>query len=342
MRMWVLLPGLIVLVALGFFVALTLRWDVHWENFSFAGTSDIRGLAEFGRMVVAASLFPAVLLFAALKAGIRKLKWPSARSLWVVAVIGFPLTLWGGILPFLKRDPSVQAGLHLQAIEEELEQQLSQLCKAGRYAEAVTTMEGALEAKEDVIALDGLSRRDCGIGFSYLFVSLYPTSSDLTSRLGDSLTYFLFDRWHDPGQRRVATVIGAPGAATELVWDTDKDPLVPAMRESRHPLLRGIGHWLARDYQAFEAEALAGAEQGDERMDALALVAACALGDDRAEALQKVEPILQRGVGLGWDWSRGGGYSIPAARIRDYLEGRITRRDLRGHFIYPPGLQQDP
>lgn len=342
MRMWVLLPGLIVLVALGLFVALTLRWQVHWENFSWAGSSDMRGLAEFCRMVLAAAVFPAVLLFAALGVVFRKLKWPSARSLWILAAIGFPLSLWGGILPFLKKDPSIQAGLRLLAIEEELEQQLNQLCAAGHYAEAVTRMEEALAAKEAVIGLDGLSRRDCGIGFSYLFVSLYPVSSDLTSRLGDSLTYFLFDRWHDPGHRRAATGTGEPGAEFKVVWDADEDPLVPAMRKSRHPLLRGLGHWLARDYDAFETEALAGAQQGDQRMDALALVAACALTDDRAEALQKVEPILQRGVGLGWDWGGGGGYHIPAARIRDYLEGRITRRDLRGYFIYPPGLQQGP
>ena len=45
-----------------------------------------------------------------------------------------------------------------------------------------------------------------------------------------------------------------------------------------------------------------------------------------------VRPILDRGVGLGWQG--GTSYEIPSSKIRDYLEGRIQREDLRAAFIW--------
>jgi hypothetical protein len=141
-------------------------------------------------------------------------------------------------------------------------------------------------------------------------VTLYPACDDLPPRLGWGLSQFLFDAWHDSSDRR----------------EHLGDELPKAMTSSRHPLLRAIGYWVSQDYPAFVKESFAGAEAGDERMDAMALVAACEPFVEREAALRVGRPILDRGVGLGWKGGRS--YKVPSSKIRDYLEGRIRREDL--------------
>ena len=81
---------------------------------------------------------------------------------------------------------------------------------------------------------------------------------------------------------------------------------------------------------------MAAAEAGDERMDTMALAAACSVISDRKLALETVTPILDRGVGIGWQHNRT--YTKTSATIRSYLEGTIDRSALGGYFTYPPGF----
>jgi hypothetical protein len=167
-----------------------------------------------------------------------------------------------------------------------------------------------LATHEAWVSASGLRPQQHNHGFSYLYVTLYPACDDLPPRLGWGLSQFLFDAWHDSSDRR----------------EHLGDELPKAMTSSRHPLLRAIGYWVSQDYPAFVKESFAGAEAGDERMDAMALVAACEPFVEREAALRVVRPILDRGVGLGWKGGRS--YKVPSSKIRDYLEGRIRREDL--------------
>jgi hypothetical protein len=92
-----------------------------------------------------------------------------------------------------------------------------------------------------------------------------------------------------------------------------------------------------QDYENFERETMAAAERGDERLDGLALVAACAVVSDKKEALRKVSPILDRKVGIRLQ-TTGGQYLIPPEEIRAYLEGGTNRLPNGGQFMHPPGL----
>lgn len=193
--------------------------------------------------------------------------------------------------------------------------------REGDYPEMVASMERALAVRDAMNEECGLMSCMCPIGFSYVFVSLSPVADrDIPSRLGTEVSNFLYLRWRDPSRPDLPVA----------------DDLSRAMTSSRHPLLRSIGYWVCRDYRSFEREALAGAVAGDERMDAMALVAACALVSDRKAALDAVRPILDRGIGLGWDGVSS--FEISPSKILDYLEGRIGRDDLRGYFMRPPGI----
>jgi len=188
--------------------------------------------------------------------------------------------------------------------------ELERLHKEGKNAEVVKEMERVLATHEAWVSASGLRPRQHNHGFSYLYVTLSSACHDLPPRLGWGLSHFLFDAWHDSSDRR----------------EHLGDELPKAMTSSRHPLLRAIGYWVSQDYPAFVKESFAGAEAGDERMDAMALVAACEPVVEREAALRVVSPILDRGVGLGW--KGGTSYEIPSSKIRDYLEGRIRREDL--------------
>jgi len=314
-RAWAWLPAFWLLCVLGVAGILTFRWEIDWldlRHLTWSG-SELRELGEFSRLIGTAAVFPAVLLMVTLRLGLNRFHRLPAWGLGVVAVVGLAVSILGGLMPILETDQEHMARKRLRGLEDGLEEKVSTLCAAGRHAEAVNLMEEVLAAKEAVIAFDGLGFESCNHGYSYLFVTLHPAAQDLPRRMGRGLSWILYDRWHD-GR-----------------WTGYDDPLVPALRQSEHPLLRGIGHWVAHDYEAFGSDMLGSAAAGDKRVETLALVAAC-LSDDRRGALRAVEPILDRGVGIGGS----SGPTISATRIRDCLEGRVSPRDLRGYFTNPP------
>lgn len=197
---------------------------------------------------------------------------------------------------------------------------LDGLRKQGRYEEMIHEMERVLALHEEVTAKTGFHYKGtCNHGFSYLWVSLYPASDNVPQHLGFGLTWCLYDAWHDQGYQRPVA-----------------DGLSKAMTRSKHPLLRALAYWVEQDYAAFEREALAGAAAGDRRMDALALVAACAVSQDKKAALEIVRPILDRGVGLG---GRSGGLPLTSTEIRAYLDGSGPAPQETA-FMGVPGLQK--
>jgi hypothetical protein len=229
----------------------------------------------------------------------------------VLGITSLAVSGWSAAGPLWKCESSHRDNQAQRWASTELER----LHVEGKHAQVVKEMERVLATREAAIAACGLHPRQHNHGFSYVFVTLYPACNDLPPRLGFGLTQFLFDAWHDSSGRR----------------EHLGDELPEAMTSSSHPLLRAVGYWVSQDYPAFVKESFAGAEAGDERMDAMALVAACAPFVEREAALRVVHPILDRGVGLGWQG--GGSYEIPSSTIRDYLEGRIEREDLKANFV---------
>jgi hypothetical protein len=307
-RMWWLLPGLIALSWLALVGWLGDRWGIDW--FDFAIFSSAEGM-ELVWQTVAASLFPAVLVFSGLSLVFRRIKWPSWRVMTVLGITSLAVSGWSAAGPLWNLELSHRDNEAQMWASTELER----IRKEGKHVEVVKEMERVLGTHEAAVAAWGLHPLRHPHGYSYLFVWLHPAADDLPPRLGSGLSAFLFDAWHVSSGRREH--LG------------DELPIV--MTSSNHPLLRAIGYWVNQDYPAFVNEAFAGAEAADERMDAMALVAACAPFVERDAALRVVRPILDRGVGLGW--KGGGSYEIPSGKIRDYLEGKIQREDLNANFI---------
>ena len=260
----------------------------------------------------AASLFPAVLVFSGLSLVFSRIKWPSWRVMTVLWIASLAVSVWSAAGPLWKWELSHRDNEAQMWASTELER----IRKEGKHAEVVKEMERVLATHDAAVSAWGLHPLQHPHGYSYLFVWLHPAADDLPPRLGPGLSAFLFDAWHVSSGRREHLV--------------DELPIV--MTLSNQPLLRAIGYWVNQDYPAFVKESFAGAEAGDERMDAMALVAACAPFVEREAALRVVRPILDRGVGLGWQG--GTSYEIPSSKIRDYLEGRIQREDLKAAFIW--------
>lgn len=302
-RMWWLLPGLIALSWLALVGWLGHRWELG--SFGFAIFSSAEGM-KLVWQTVAASLFPAVLVFSGLSLVFRRIKWPSWRVMTVLGIASLAVSGWSAAGPLWKWELSHRDNYVQMWASTELER----LHKAGNPEEVLKEIERVLAIHEAATAEWGIHPGQNGHGFSYLYVSLYPACHDLHPRLGWGLNWFLSDAWHDSSDRR----------------EHLGDELPKAMTSSSHPLLRAIGYWVSQDYPAFVKESFAGAEAGDERMDAMALVAACSPFVEREAALRVVRPILDRGVGLGW--KGGGSYELPSGKILDYLEGRIMREDL--------------
>lgn len=308
-RMWWLLPGLIALSWLALVGWLAQRWGIGKDELAMIGAAEGMKLVW---QTVAASLFPAVLVFSGLSLVFRRIKWPSWRVMTVLGIASLAVSGWSAAGPLWKwelshRDNEVQMWASTE---------LERLHKAGNSEEVLKEIERVLAIHEAATAEWGIHPGQNGHGFSYLYVSLYPACHDLHPRLGWGLSSFLSDAWHN-----------SSGSREHL-----GDELPKAMTSSGHPLLRAIGQWVSQDYPAFVKESFVGAEAGDERMDAMALVAACAPFVEREAALRVVRPILDRGVGLGWQG--GSSYEIPSSKIRDYLEGRIQREDLKANFIW--------
>lgn len=306
--MWWLLPGLIALSWLALVGWLWHRWEIG--RFDFASFGSAEGM-KLVWQTVAASLFPAVLAFSGLALVLRRIKWPSWRVLMLLWIASLAAGWWSAAGPLWK--------LELRHRDNEVQMwastgELSRLHKAGNPDEVLEEMERVLAIHEAATAEWGIHPGQNGLESSYLYVSLYPACHDLHPRLGWGLNWVLSTAWHDSSNRRLHL----------------SDELPEAMTSSRHPLLRAIGYWVSQDYPAFVKEAFAGAEAGDERMDAMALVAACAPFVERDAALRVVRPILDRGVGLGW--TGGGSYKIPSSKIREYLEGKIRAEDLEAAF----------
>ena len=308
-RMWWLLPGLVALSWLVLVGWLGHRWGIDKDDLAMIGGAEVMKLAW---QTAAAALFPAVLVFNGLALVFRRIKWPSWRVMTVLGITSLAVSGWSAAGPLWKCESSHRDNQAQRWASTELER----LHVEGKHAQVVKEMERVLATREAAIAACGLHPRQHNHGFSYVFVTLYPACNDLPPRLGFGLTQFLFDAWHDSSGRR----------------EHLGDELPKAMTSSSHPLLRAVGYWVSQDYPAFVKESFAGAEAGDERMDAMALVAACAPFVEREAALRVVRPILDRGVGLGWQG--GTSYEIPSSKIRDYLEGRIQREDLRAAFIW--------
>jgi hypothetical protein len=309
--MWWLLPGLIALSWLALVGWLGQRWRIGRIDFAIFSSA---GGMKLIWQTAAASFFPAVLVFSGFALVLRRIKWPSWRVMAVLGIASLSLGWWGGVAPLWKLDRLHQLNRKETEAQHRASIDLPRLRKERKYSEMVKCMEDTLAVREELIAVRGLYPMTHNHGFSYLWLSLYPACQDLPCRLGSGLTDFLYDAWRYSSSRR-----GHLG-----------DELPEAMTSSSHPLLRAIGHWVSQDYPAFVKEALAGAEAGDKRMDAMALVAACAPFVEREEALRVVRPILDRGVGLGWEM--GGRYEIPSSTIRDYLEGKIRYEDLEANF----------
>jgi len=178
--------------------------------------------------------------------------------------------------------------------------------------------------QEEIITLRGIGNESFNHGFSYLFCTLHPVSSDLPPYLGMNVSRFLYSAWVEPDY-------------TNARMPTGEDKLAVALSQSKDPLLRAIAYWLLKDYVNFEKEAIAGAKAGDRRMDSLALVAACLFSSDKKMALKAVEPILDRGVGLGRNTGsyKGAGYYNSSEKIRQYLEGETSIETLKGSCFSP-------
>lgn len=306
--MWWLLPGLIALSWLALVGWLGHRWGIGTDALAMLGGAEGMKLVW---QTVAASLFPAVLAFSGLALVLRRIKWPSWRVLTVLGIASLAVGWWSAAGPLWKWE----LGYRSDKAQIWASTELERLHKAGKTEELLQEVERVLATHEAAVAEWGIHPGQNGHGFSYLYVSLYPACHDLHPRLGWGLNSFLSDAWHN-----------SSGGGEHL-----GDELPKAMTSSSHPLLRAIGQWVNQDYPAFVKGAFAEAEAGDERMDAMALVAACAPFVEREAAIRVVHPILDRGVGLGW--KGGGSYEIPSSRIRDYLEGRIQREDLKANFI---------
>ncbi len=302
-RMWWLLPGLIALSWLVLVGWLGHRWGIGKDDLAILGGAEVMKLAW---QTAAASLFPAVLVFSGLSLALRRIKWPSWRVLTVLGIASLAVSWWSVAGPLWK----LELGYRSDKAQMWASTELSRLHQAGKTEEVLQEIERVLATHEAAVAEWGIHPGQNGHGFSYLYVSLYPACHDLHPRLGWGLNWFLSDAWHDSSGRR----------------EHLGDELPKAMTSSSHPLLRAIGYWVSQDYPAFVKESFAGAEAGDERMDAMALVAACSPFVEREAALRVVRPILDRGVGLGW--KGGGSYELPSGKILDYLEGRIKREDL--------------
>lgn len=307
--MWWLLPGLIALSWLALVGWLGHRWGIDKNDLTHFGSAEGMKLVW---QTVAASIFPAVLVFSGLALVLRRIKWPSWRVMAVLGIGSLAVSWWFAAGPLWKSDLSHRDNEAQEWASTELER----LHDAGRHVEVVKEMERVLATHEAAVAAWGLHPRQHNDGSSYVFVTLYPACDDLPPRLGPGLSQFLFDAWHVSRGRRVHF----------------GDELPKAMTSSSHPLLRGIGYWVGQDYPAFVWEAFAAAAAGDERMDAMALVAACGPFVERETGLRAVRPILDRGVGLGW--TGGGSYKIPSSKIRDYLEGKIRSEDLGAGFSW--------
>lgn len=233
----------------------------------------------------------------------------------IVILLGLLVGFFGGIRPAWKELQLIALFNEHQKAEQTLTTNFETLCKDGKEVEAIALIERTLKLHEKTIAHSGLHSRSYNHGFSYLFVTLHPASSDLSRRLGFGPSAILFDKWYDGG-------------------DHSKDPLLPFLRDSNNPLVRGIGHWMSKDYETFENDMLDCARNGDERIDSLALIAAIN-SKNRQQALISVEPILNRGIGLGQQ-VKGGPYHIPATQIRDVLKGHVAPQTLPAYFTTPP------
>lgn len=305
--MWWLLPGLIALSWLALVGWLGHRWGFDENDLARFGAVKLLKLVWYS---AAASLLPAVLVFCGLSLALRRIKWPSWRMNMALGIVSLAVSGWSVAGPLRKEELShrnseaqMRAGTVLPRLRYE-----------GKHSEVVMEMERVLAAHEAAVAEWGLHPGRGRYDFSYLSGSLGPAYHDLRPRLGFGLNWFLSVAWHLSGPRQ----------------EQFGDKLPEAMTSSSHPLLRAIGYWVGKDYPAFVKEAFAGAEAGDERMDAMALVAACAPFVEREAALRVVRPILDRGVGLGW--TGGASYKIPSSKIREYLEGKIRIADLEAAF----------
>ncbi|MCW1885459.1 hypothetical protein OKA04_12025 [Luteolibacter flavescens] len=246
----------------------------------------------------------------------RKLKRPSGKAIAITAFACIAFGLWGGTLLW-KLDRRAELNRRENEAQAALDGVLQALKKQGRYDEMVQEMERVLAIHEAWVAESGPWTHSCNHGSSYIFVYLYPASEDLPAQLGHGVSWCLYDAWRDPGQMKASVA----------------DDFSKAMTRSKHPLLRTLAYWVEQDYAAFEREALAGAAAGDRRMDTLALVAACAISKDRKAALEKVRPILDRGVGIG----KSPGYAFSSSAIRAYLEGSGPA-PTNSSFMRPRGL----
>ena len=201
---------------------------------------------------------------------------------------------------------------------------LDRLRKEGEYQKIVQTLEESLEIQQSLNDFRGVIPRTHNHGYSYLFVTLYPAANDLPPYLGPNATHFLFDAWHDLDLH----------PKNRAIYETDE--LAIALSHSKDRLLRAIAYWVLKDYVNFEKESIEGAITGDKRMDSLALVAACVFSKDKKVALSAVEPILDRGVGVGPVYAKGT-YSYASSNdIRLVLEGKVSADTLGGYYMRPP------
>ena len=300
MRNWFgLFIGAIGIFGIAIPLGLLRRWDVPlgFSALSAGGPE----LLKFIWNCAAAALIPALLSCVVMALIFRRLKRPTRKAIVITAVASLAIGLLGGALPLWKLDRRQELMRRECEAQNGLDAKLQALKTHGRYDEMVQEMERVLAIHEECIAEMGPWPRDCNHGFSYIFVYLHPASEDLPGQLGTGLSWSLYDAWHDPSYPK------------KLV----ADDLSKAMTRSKHPLLRALGFWVEQDYPAFEREAFASAAAGDRRMDTLALVAACAISKDPKAALEKVRPILDRGVGIG----KTPGYNFSSSAIRAYLEG---------------------
>lgn len=308
MKSWVIIP-----VLAGVF-GLLLGWALlaHWEVGPFTWEAVVYEAPELTKFALACGAVALSLAFLTYWISGKALKWismPTAGKMLVLALACLAPGVWGGARLW-KQNRGIELTRIDRKAQGELEAILEGLKKQGRYDEMVQEMERVLAIHDELVAITGPGHESCNHGYSYLFVTLIPASEDLPAFLGWGLSRCLYDAWHD--------LSGTQKSAA--------DGLSKAMTRSRHPLLRAIGYWVEQDYDAFEREAMAGAERGDRRMDSLALVAACGLSKDRKAALEKIRPILDRGVGLGKN-----SYRSTSSDIQAYLEG--TGKEPAGYFM---------
>jgi len=278
---------------------------------------------RWGRILLAAALLPAFLLLAAFHLVFWKIKGPSFSVMALLGVVCLSTSLWFGILPLRKMNQIHQLQKREWSIGARIKTDFQRLRKERKFTEMVRTMEEILAIREEMIGLEGLGPGfQVGCGGCYFWETLHPATGELEPRIGWALNHYFniawdLGPWNQPSK-------------------TKHDELADAMAESQNPLLRAIAYWVRQDYENFERETMAAAERGDQRLDSLALVAACAVVSDKKEALRKVSPILNRKVGIGLN--RDGRYLIPAEDIRAYLEGKTNQLAYPTGFEHPPGL----